>query len=180
VKARATAKKTKTGHKPRPASPEPLLVRVVAIDDIDPSPLNRSARNIDDLAASVREHGVQQPIKVRPRGSRFEIVYGERRYRAAKQVGLKEVPATVEELTDEEAHELITVKIPLSAVTGEVISELEKLTANKKGKSLLRFDIYDLETNMMVNLFSRNTRIEITDELLAFIENQEDLAFKIN
>jgi DNA polymerase-3 subunit alpha len=74
----------------------------------------------------------------------------------------------------------ITVKIPLSAVTGEVISELEKLTANKKGKSLLRFDIYDLETNMMVNLFSRNTRIEITDELLAFIENQEDLAFKIN
>ena len=74
----------------------------------------------------------------------------------------------------------ITVKIPLSALTGDIISELEKLTANKKGKSLLRFDIYDIETNMMVNLFSRNTRIEITDELLAFIENQDDLAFKIN
>ena len=74
----------------------------------------------------------------------------------------------------------ITVKIPLSALTGDVISELEKLTANKKGRSLLRFDIYDIETNMMVNLFSRNTRIEITDELLAFIENQDDLAFKIN
>lgn len=74
----------------------------------------------------------------------------------------------------------ITVKIPLSALTGEIIAELEKLTANKKGKSLLRFDIYDIETNMMVNLFSRNTRIEITDELLAFIENQDDLAFKIN
>jgi DNA polymerase-3 subunit alpha len=74
----------------------------------------------------------------------------------------------------------ITVKIPLSALTGEIISELEKLTADRKGKSLLRFDIYDIETNMMVNLFSRNTRIEITDELLAFIENQDDLAFKIN
>ena len=110
MKASATAKKTKAGHKPRPASPEPQLVRLVAIDDIDPSPLNRSARNIDKLVASVREHGVQQPIKVRPKGSRFEIVYGERRYRAAKQVGLKQVPATVEDLTDEEAHELRIVE----------------------------------------------------------------------
>ncbi len=110
MKARATANKTKAGPKPRPANPEPLLVRLIAIDDIDPSPLNRSARNIDELVASVREHGVQQPIKVRPKGSRFEIVYGERRYRAAKQVGLKEIPASVEDLTDEEAHELRIVE----------------------------------------------------------------------
>ncbi|WP_243338298.1 ParB/RepB/Spo0J family partition protein [Anaeromyxobacter soli] len=110
MKASATANKKKAGPKPRPASPEPQIVRLIAIDDIDPSPLNRSARNIDELVASVREHGVQQPIKLRPKGSRFEIVYGERRYRAAKQVGLKELPATVEDLTDEEAHELRIVE----------------------------------------------------------------------
>ncbi len=110
MKASATAKKTKPGRNPRLESPEPLVVRLIAIDEIDPSPKNRSARNIDELVASVREHGVQQPIKVRPKGSRFEIVYGERRYRAAKQVGLKELPATVEELTDEEAHELRIVE----------------------------------------------------------------------
>ncbi len=74
----------------------------------------------------------------------------------------------------------ITVKIPLTALTGDVIEDLERLTASGKGKALLRFDIYDIETKMMVNLFSRNTRIEITDELLAYIENQDDLAFKIN
>ncbi|MFA5328935.1 MAG: DNA polymerase III subunit alpha [Prolixibacteraceae bacterium] len=74
----------------------------------------------------------------------------------------------------------ITVKIPLTALTGNVIADLERLTANGKGKALLRFDIYDIETKMMVNLFSRNTRIEITDELLAYLENQDDLAFKIN
>ncbi|MBL7965485.1 MAG: DNA polymerase III subunit alpha, partial [Prolixibacteraceae bacterium] len=74
----------------------------------------------------------------------------------------------------------ITVKIPLTALTGEVISDLERMTANNKGKSLLRFDVYDIETNMMVNLFSRNTRIEITDELLAYFEKHDDLAFKIN
>ncbi len=74
----------------------------------------------------------------------------------------------------------ITVKIPLSALTGEVINDLERMTANNRGKSLLRFDVYDIETNMMVNLFSRNTRIEITDELLAYFEKHDDLAFKIN
>lgn len=74
----------------------------------------------------------------------------------------------------------ITVKIPLSALTGEVINDLERMTANNRGKSLLRFDVYDIETNMMVNLFSRNTRIEITDELLDYFEKHDDLAFKIN
>jgi DNA polymerase-3 subunit alpha len=74
----------------------------------------------------------------------------------------------------------ITVKIPLSALTGEIIGDLERMTANNKGKSLLRFDVYDIETNMMVNLFSRNTRIEITDELLDYFEKHDDLAFKIN
>jgi DNA polymerase-3 subunit alpha len=74
----------------------------------------------------------------------------------------------------------ITVKIPLTNLTGDVIDELERLTLNSKGKSLLKFDIYDLETNMVVNLFSRNTRIEITDELLAYFEKHDDLAFKIN
>jgi DNA polymerase III subunit alpha len=74
----------------------------------------------------------------------------------------------------------ITVKIPLSALTGETIADLERLTLNSKGKSMLRFDIYDLETNMVVNLFSRNTRIEITNELLSYFEKHDDLAFKIN
>jgi DNA polymerase-3 subunit alpha len=74
----------------------------------------------------------------------------------------------------------ITVKIPLTTLTGDVIEDLERLTLNSKGKSLLKFDIYDLETNMVVNLFSRNTRIEITDELLAYFEKHDDLAFKIN
>jgi hypothetical protein len=94
------------GETQRATSAEPLPVQLIAVDDIDPSPLNRGSRDIDELAVSVREHGVQQPIKVRPQGARFEIVYGERRFRAAKKVGLKEVPATVEYLTEEEAHTL--------------------------------------------------------------------------
>ncbi len=74
----------------------------------------------------------------------------------------------------------ITVKVPLPVITSEMISQLESLTQNSKGKTLLKFDIWDPETKMMVNLFSRNTRIEITDELLAYFEKHDDIAFKIN
>jgi len=74
----------------------------------------------------------------------------------------------------------ITLQIPLPLLTNQLVTELCDLTLNSKGKTLLKFDVWDPETKMMVNLFSRNTRIEITDELLAFFETHDDLAFKIN
>lgn len=74
----------------------------------------------------------------------------------------------------------ITIRMPIQAITAQVISDLEKLTSVTRGKTLLKFDIWDPETKLMVNLFSRNVRIEITDELLAFFEKQDDLVFKIN
>ncbi len=74
----------------------------------------------------------------------------------------------------------ITVKIPLPSITSEMVTELSNLTLNSKGKSLLRFDVWDPETKMIVNLFSRNTRIEITNELLDYFEKHDDLVFKIN
>ena len=99
-----SARKPRSGAKRGATSAEAVPVQLIALDDIDPSPLNRCSRNIDELVPSVRELGVQQPIKVRPQGARFEIVYGERRFRAARKVGLKAIPAIVENLTDEEAQ----------------------------------------------------------------------------
>jgi len=74
----------------------------------------------------------------------------------------------------------ITVKVPLPVINAEMITELERLTKIGSGKSLLKFDVWDPETKLVVNLFSRNTRIEITNELIAFFEKNDDLAFKIN
>jgi len=57
-----------------------------------------------DLAASIKLHGVLQPVMVRPRGGgRFELIAGERRFRAAQEAGLKAIPAVVREMTDEES-----------------------------------------------------------------------------
>lgn len=62
--------------------------------------------NLEDLVASVKEQGVLTPIIVRPVGAKFEVVAGSRRFAAAKQAKLAEIPAVVMELTDPEALEV--------------------------------------------------------------------------
>lgn len=60
---------------------------------------------IQELSASIKEHGILQPIILRRTGSTYEIVVGERRFRAAKMAGLEEIPAVIRILTDEETME---------------------------------------------------------------------------
>lgn len=61
---------------------------------------------IGELCDSIKEHGILQPIILRKKGTTYEIVAGERRFRAAKLAGLDELPAIVRDLTDEETMEL--------------------------------------------------------------------------
>ena len=61
------------------------------------------AAALDELAASIRERGVMEPIIVRPKDGRYEIVAGERRYRASKLAGMDDIPVVVREMSDEEA-----------------------------------------------------------------------------
>jgi len=58
---------------------------------------------LEELAASIRERGVLEPIIVRPKDGRYEIIAGERRYRASHLAGLSEIPVVIREMTDEEA-----------------------------------------------------------------------------
>ncbi|MEZ6063351.1 MAG: ParB/RepB/Spo0J family partition protein [Planctomycetaceae bacterium] len=60
---------------------------------------------IDELADSIRKHGVLQPLLVRPRGEGYQLVAGERRWRAAQQVGLEMIPCRVVELEDNQVCE---------------------------------------------------------------------------
>lgn len=75
---------------------------------IDPNPYNRKESvelNLQELADSIAQHGVQSEIKVRPKeDGRFEIVYGERRYRASILAGKTTIPAKIEAMTDEQAE----------------------------------------------------------------------------
>jgi len=90
-------------------------VRIVPVDRIDSNPQQpRLAFNqdtLDELAASIREHGVLQPILVRPTGvNRYQLVAGERRWRASKQAGLETIPALIEEIDDDTALEISIIE----------------------------------------------------------------------
>jgi len=90
-------------------------VRIVPVDRIDSNPqqprLAFNQETLDELAASIREHGVLQPILVRPTGqNRFQLVAGERRWRASKQAGLASIPALIEEIDDDTALEISIIE----------------------------------------------------------------------
>lgn len=65
---------------------------------------------LQELADSIAEHGILQPILVRAKGDGYEIVAGERRYQAARRAGLTEVPVLVREVSDEESFQLALVE----------------------------------------------------------------------
>lgn len=86
--------------------------RLVPIEDIQPNPRQprRELGDLSELIASIKEKGILEPILVRPSGGRYEIIAGERRFRAANEAGLAEVPCVVRESTDAEAMELALVE----------------------------------------------------------------------
>jgi ParB family chromosome partitioning protein len=98
----------------------------VELKKIRPNRLNpRLEINIirlNDLADSIRQVGLLEPLVVRPAGDGYEVVVGERRYRASQQVGLKTVPAVVRQFTDEEVIELNLVE----NIQREDLSAVEK------------------------------------------------------
>jgi len=86
--------------------------RMVPIDQIDPNP-NQPRQVMGDLTelmASIAEKGIIEPVIVRQRGDRFQLVAGERRYQAAVQVGLAELPAVIREVDDREMIEIALIE----------------------------------------------------------------------
>jgi ParB family transcriptional regulator, chromosome partitioning protein len=86
--------------------------RMVAIEQIDPNP-NQPRQVMGDLSeliASIAEKGILEPLVVRQRGERFQIVAGERRYQAAVQLGMAELPVVIRDVDDTEMLELALIE----------------------------------------------------------------------
>ena len=86
--------------------------RMVPIDQLDPNP-NQPRQVMGDLSelmASIAEKGIIEPIIVRQRGRRFQIVAGERRYQAAVQIGQREIPIVIREVDDNEVIEIALIE----------------------------------------------------------------------
>lgn len=92
-------------------SPAPRI-RMISVDKIDPNPHQARSElgDLRELMASIRAKGILEPILVRPHGDRFEIIAGERRFVAAQNVGLTEVPCIEMNVADHEALELALIE----------------------------------------------------------------------
>ncbi|MCE2516378.1 MAG: ParB/RepB/Spo0J family partition protein [Alphaproteobacteria bacterium] len=86
----------------------------VAIEKVITGPWQPRQRfdedSLNDLAESIRQHGVVQPLLVRPNGDRFELIAGERRWRAAQKAGLHHVPVVIRETSDQMAAEIAMIE----------------------------------------------------------------------
>jgi ParB family transcriptional regulator, chromosome partitioning protein len=86
----------------------------VPVDQIDPNPLQArtifQTEKLQELSQSIKVNGVIQPLVVRKRGGRYQLVAGERRWRAAKLAGLTRVPVVVQELSDEQLLEVTLIE----------------------------------------------------------------------
>lgn len=84
------------------------------IDLIEPSPAQPRTHfdetRLEELAQSIRSNGIVQPLLVRRRGGRYQLVAGERRWRAAQRAGLQRVPAVVREIPDDKLLELALIE----------------------------------------------------------------------
>lgn len=88
------------------------LGRMVPIEQVDPNPdqPRQVMGDLSELMASIAEKGVIEPLIVRQRGNRYQIVAGERRYQASVRVGLREVPVVIREVDDNEIIEVALVE----------------------------------------------------------------------
>jgi ParB family chromosome partitioning protein len=86
--------------------------RMVPIDQIDPNPTQprQSMGDLSELMASISEKGIIEPLVVRQQSGRYQIVAGERRYQAAVQVGLRELPVVFRDVDDTEIIEIALVE----------------------------------------------------------------------
>ena len=94
--------------------PEHSVPMQISIDIIEPSPYQPRTRfreeALDELARSIQASGIIQPLVVRPIGNRYQLIAGERRWRAAQRAGLRDVSAIVRHVPDELALEMTLVE----------------------------------------------------------------------
>ncbi|HET7699888.1 MAG TPA: ParB/RepB/Spo0J family partition protein [Candidatus Limnocylindria bacterium] len=126
------------------AARTPTAVRELPLEKVQPNPsqprMTWHQDTLQELAASIREHGVLQPILVRPAGEGYEIIAGERRWRASKIAGKETIPAIVERFDDATALEIALIE----NLQREDLSPLDEAVIYKKMTDELGYSIRQL------------------------------------
>ena len=155
----------------------------VALANVQPSNYNTrkyfDETSLAELAESIRQQGVIQPIGVRPVADtdRFEIVFGERRYRASLMAGLEEIPAVVLNVSDETAEEMaITENLQRQDVT-----PMEEANAYQKLMESGRYDVQSLAVQFGKSESYIRTRLKFASLIpeIALLLEQDELTVSV-
>ena len=124
-------------------------VITIGVEKIVPNPFQPRIRfnetELDELADSIRQHGVMQPIVVRQNSGGYELIAGERRWRASQRAGLTDLPAIVRDLDDQQVAALALIEN----------IQREQLTAIEQARALARMrDEFSMDQTALAAMIS--------------------------
>lgn len=164
------------GDTPGAAAKAEIAVNEVDIDLIDPNPEQPRTRFVesalDELATSILSNGIVQPIVVRRRGDRYQIVAGERRWRAAQKAGLRRVPVTLKEISDEKMLEVALIE----NIQRQELNVVEEARAYRKLLDNIGFTQEELSERVGKDRSMISTALrllKLPDQVLEFVENEK-------
>jgi ParB family chromosome partitioning protein len=138
-------------------------IREVPVGKILPNPaqprLSYDEDSLTELADSIREHGVLQPILVRPAGSKFELIAGERRWRASGMAGRESIPAIVVEFDEQTALEVSIIE----NLQREDVSPLEEAVMFRKMTDTFGYSVRQLAQKVGKDKGYVENRLRLTD-----------------
>ena len=138
-------------------------IREVPVGKILPNPaqprLSYDEDSLTELADSIREHGVLQPILVRPSGGKFELIAGERRWRASGMVGRETIPAIVIELDEQTALEVSIIE----NLQREDVSPLEEATMFRRMTETFGYSVRQLAQKLGKDKGYVENRLRLSD-----------------
>ncbi len=163
------------GDTPGAAAKTEIAVNEVDIDLIDPNPEQPRTKFVesamDELAASIRSNGIVQPIVVRRNDDRYQIVAGERRWRAAQKAGLRRVPVTLKEISDEKLLEVALIE----NIQRQELNVVEEARAYRKLLDNIGFTQEELSERVGKDRSMISTALrllKLPDQVLEFVENE--------
>ena len=150
--------------------------RELSIDEIDPNPdqprKRFTERELQELAETIKSIGLIEPVVVRPRGDRYQLISGERRWRACRMAGYKKIPAVLKQVNDLQALEMGIVE----NIQREELTAIEEAKAYEywmKESGLKPGEIADRVGKDRTTITNLIRLLKLPEEILAMIEEKK-------
>lgn len=139
-------------------------IKYISITELIPgefqSHVDDNYNDLDNLATSIKNHGIITPLVVRPKGIQYEIILGNRRYNSAKAIGMSKLPVIIQNITDEEAIEMII----LDNIQRQELSSKEEALLYRKLLEYPNINKEKISISLGIPLDRINSKVELLNK----------------